>query len=124
MRAVPSFVDPESTLRAAAQVMVAQGNDVVVLLGPEGPSSVVTGRDIVRALAQQADPDTVWVADVASTDLIAVEPSASILDVIRHMAGEHLRQLPVNEKGQVVGLVVSEDIIGLLDAQTSSAPRA
>src|ERR1019366_5173100 len=84
MRAVP-FVDPESTLRTAAQAMVAQGDGVAVVLGPEGPARIVTEHDIVCALAQQADPNTVWVADVAPSNLISAELTATILDVIRQM---------------------------------------
>jgi len=122
MRGVPSFVDPESTLRTAAQAMVAQGDGVVVVLGPDGPSSIVTECDIVSALAQLADPDTFWVADAASADLIALEPTTSILEAIRRMTGEGIRHIPVKDQGAVVGLVVSEDILNLV-GDKSYRPR-
>jgi signal-transduction protein with cAMP-binding, CBS, and nucleotidyltransferase domain len=112
MRAVP-FVDPESTLRTAAQAMVAQGDGVAVVLGPEGPARIVTEHDIVCALAQQADPNTVWVADVAPSNLISAELTATILDVIRQMACEHVRHIAVKANGEVVGVVVAEDIVDL-----------
>jgi signal-transduction protein with cAMP-binding, CBS, and nucleotidyltransferase domain len=104
--------------------MVAQGDGVVLVLGPEGPASIVTERDIVRALAQEADPDTVWVADVATSDLITVEPTTTILEAIRHMASERVRHIPVKEKGEVVGFVASEDLVDLVAATSSSAQPA
>jgi signal-transduction protein with cAMP-binding, CBS, and nucleotidyltransferase domain len=118
MRGAPSFVDPESTLRSVTQAMVAQGNGVAVVLGPKGPSSIVTESDIVRVLAQRADPDTTWVADVAS-DLIAVSPTVTVLEGIRQMAGKHIRHVPVTEKGEIVGLVVSEDVLDLIASKSS-----
>ena len=124
MRGVPPFVDPESTLRTAAQAMVAQGMGVAVVLGPEGPSSIVTDRDIVSALAQRADPDTVWIADVASSDLIAVGPTTSVLEAIRRMASKRIRHIPVKENGEIVGLVVSEDIVHLVGAESSGTSTA
>jgi signal-transduction protein with cAMP-binding, CBS, and nucleotidyltransferase domain len=114
MRGVPPFVDPESTLRSAAQAIVRQGDGAAVVLGPGGPASIVTEHDLVNALAQQADPDTVWVADVATSDLIAVELTTSNLDAVRHMVSQRVRHLPVKSNGEVVGLVVAEDILELL----------
>ena len=119
MRGAPSFVDPESTLRAVTQAMVVQGDRVAVVLGPGGPSSIVTESDIVRVLAQRADPDTAWVADAASSELIAVSPTVTILEAIRQMAVKHIRHVPVTEKGEVVGLVVSEDVLDLIAAKSS-----
>jgi signal-transduction protein with cAMP-binding, CBS, and nucleotidyltransferase domain len=124
MHSVLAFVDPETTLRAASQTMVAQGNGAVVVLGPEGPTSIVTERDIVSALAQEADPDTVWVADVASSHLTTIEPTATILEAIRHMASERVRYVPVKDNGEVVGLVVSEDLVDLVAATSASTQIA
>ena len=55
LRGAPSFVDPEDTLRVAAQAMAGQKTGAVIVLGPDGPTSIVTEQDIVRALADQAD---------------------------------------------------------------------
>ena len=114
MRGVPAFVDPETTLRAAAQAMEVQGDGVAIVLGPDGPSSIVTERDLVSALARQADPDAVWVADVVRPELFVVEPTMSILDAARGMTSAHIRHVPVRDKGGVVGCVASEDVVGLL----------
>jgi len=120
MRGNPEFVDPESTLREAAQVIVAQGVGVAIVLGPKGPASIVSERDIVSALANQADPDTIWVADVASIDLVAIEDTTSIVEAIKCMASEHIGSIPVKRNGEVVGLVVVGDILELLATTTVS----
>jgi CBS domain-containing protein len=114
MRDAPPFVDPENTLRVAAQAMARQKTSAVIVLGPGGPTSVVTERDIVRALAEQADPDTVWAADVASSDLAAIDPDTTVAEAVELMAKIQIRHVPVRSNGEVVGMVVAEDILDLL----------
>jgi CBS domain-containing protein len=117
MRSVPPFVDPESTLRAAAQVMAEQRIGAVILLGPDGPSRIVTEHDVVNALAEQADPDTVWVADVASTDLTALDPDATVIEAMRLMGSKQIHHVPVKSNGTVVGMVVAEDVLELMGSR-------
>lgn len=121
MRGVPPFVDPEDTLRVAAQSMAGQQTGAVIVLGPDGPTSIVTEKDIVRALADQADPDTVWAADVASSDLAAIDPDTTVAEAVELMARTQIRHIPVKSNGEVMGMVVAEDILDLL---RSTALRA
>jgi CBS domain-containing protein len=114
MRGVPPFVDPEDTLRVAAQSMAGQKTGAVIVLGPDGPTSIVTEQDIVRALADQADPDTVWAADVASSDLAAIDPDTTVAEALELMARTQIRHIPVKSNGEVMGMVVAEDILDFL----------
>jgi CBS domain-containing protein len=114
MRDAPPFVDPENTLRVTAQTMAGQKTGAVIVLGPDGPTSVVTERDIVRALADQADPDAVWAADVASIDLVAIDPDTTVVAAVELMAKKQIRHVPVKSNGEVIGMVVAEDILELL----------
>jgi signal-transduction protein with cAMP-binding, CBS, and nucleotidyltransferase domain len=114
MRGAPPFVDPEVTLRVAAQTMAGQKTGAVIVLGPDGPTSIVTERDIVRALADHADPDTVWAADAASGDLAAIDPGTTVAEAVELMAKIQIRHVPVKSNGEVMGMVVAEDILDLL----------
>jgi signal-transduction protein with cAMP-binding, CBS, and nucleotidyltransferase domain len=114
MRGVPPFVDPEDTLRSAAQGMAGQKAGAVIVLGPDGPTSIVTERDIVRALADHADPDTVWAADVASSDLAAIDPETTLAEAVELMAKRQIRHVPVKSNGEVMGMIEAEDILDLL----------
>ena len=114
MRRSPPFVDPESSLRATAQTLADQGAGAAVVLGPKGPASIVTERDVVAALADHADPDKTWAVDVASDCLVSVAPGASVADAVREMAALHIRHLPVRAGGEIVGVVAAEDVLHLL----------
>jgi len=114
LRGRPPFVDPENTLRASAQAMAEQKTGAVILLGPHGPTTILTEQDIVRALADQADPDTIWAVDVASSDLVSIDPETTVAETIELMAEAQIRHIPVKSNGEVLGIVVAEDVLGLL----------
>lgn len=114
------FADGEVTLRDVAGIMAGEGVGAVVLLGPEGPSMLVTERDVVRALADGVDPDVAWGADIASLNLATVDPDDTVLDAARAMVAFHVRHLPVTARGEVVGMVSARDVIrALVGAQRS-----
>jgi len=114
MRGAP-VVDPESTLRSTAKSMAVSRAGAAIVHGANGATNIVTDRDLVRALADGADPDTVWAADVASTHLVAVASDAIVADALRQMSQEGIRHVPVRSGGDVVGLVTAEDLLDVLE---------
>jgi len=111
MATPPVFGDPEMSLRSVAETMSADGVGALVLLSPEGPSSIVTEHDIVNALALDANADNVWAADVSSVELFSLEATDTVADAIRTMAGDGVRHLPVCRGGEVIGMVSGRDVI-------------
>lgn len=111
MTAPVIFADGEVTLRFLAETMTEQAVGSVILLGPNGPSMMVTEQDVVSALAGGSHPDSTWAADVATPELISVGPEASLLEAIQIMAANDIRHLPVRDRGEIVGMVSSRDIL-------------
>jgi signal-transduction protein with cAMP-binding, CBS, and nucleotidyltransferase domain len=112
---------PKTPWRVTALSMAGQKTGAVIVLGPDGPTSIVTEQDIVKALTDQADPDTVWAADVASSDLAAIDPDTTVAEAVELMARTQIRHIPAKSNGEVMAMVVAEDILDLL---RSTALRA
>ena len=77
-------------------------------------SGIISERDVVRALADGADPDKVTVGVVMSRDpryLTAGEAVTAAMDV---MLAAEIRHLPVFDEGQLIGMVSMRDLIGAL----------
>jgi len=71
----------------------------------------VTDRDIVtRAVAERRDPQTVKVSEVASRELVTVEPEQDLDEALALMADHQVRRLPVVEAGQLVGMLAQADV--------------
>ena len=71
----------------------------------------LTDRDIVvRVVAEGKDPQTVTAREVASTDLITIDPQQDLDEALRLMASNQVRRLPVVEEGRLVGVLAQADV--------------
>jgi signal-transduction protein with cAMP-binding, CBS, and nucleotidyltransferase domain len=75
-----------------------------------------TDRDIVTAVvAKDMDAATLRVDDVMTRDVATVREADSVLDVLADMRRKAVRRIPVTgPKGELVGLVAADDVLGLI----------
>jgi CBS domain-containing protein len=107
-------VDEKLTLRSLAAVLAELDIGVAVVARPDGSAGVVSERDVVRALADGADPDEVWAADLMIDDLVLAEPQESIVEVAARMSAEAVRHVPIVDRGTIVGVVSARDVLSVL----------
>ncbi len=107
-------VDEKLTLRSLAAVLAELDIGIALIAAADGSVSVVSERDVVRALADGADPDEIWAADVASNDLVLAEPQETIVDVAERMSSEAVRHVTVVDRGAIVGVVSARDVLPVL----------
>ena len=71
----------------------------------------MTDRDLaIRALAEGKSPDTA-VSEIASKDIVTVDPDQSLEEAARLMAEHQVRRLPVvEEDGRLVGVLAQADV--------------
>jgi CBS domain-containing protein len=103
---------PSDTVVRAAQAMDELNVGVIPVC--DGPKLVgmVTDRDIVvRGVAQEADPKTLKLADVMSTNVRCAKEDDDIDQVLSEMADTQIRRMPVvDARQQLVGIVTLGDI--------------
>lgn len=116
-------VGEKLTLRSLAAVLSQLDIGVALVEASDGSVAVVSERDVVRAIADGADPDEVWAIDVAASRLIAAEPQESVVDVACRMTAGDVRHLAVVEHGAVVGVVSTRDVLPVLAEFVASAGR-
>jgi signal-transduction protein with cAMP-binding, CBS, and nucleotidyltransferase domain len=88
----------------------------VIVTNDEGkPLGIITERDLViRVLAKNLQPATVTAKDIMTAPLATIEPEATISDAARRMSRLDIRRLGVIYKGDLVGLISSKDILGVM----------
>ena len=107
MTSNPRSVDTSSTVIEAARLM--KEADV-------GPIPVVEGDRLVgivtdRVVAEGRDPQSVTVGEIASKDLVTVDPQQELDEALRLMAQHQVRRLPVvEEDGRLVGILAQADV--------------
>lgn len=79
-----------------------------------GLSGIISERDIVRALAGDADPAAVLAGPVSalmSTDLATCGPRATVDELMRVMTDRRIRHIPVIDGGRLAGIVSIGDVV-------------
>jgi CBS domain-containing protein len=113
------FVDADATLREAAELLDRETIGVAIVRGT-GSTSLISERDIVRALAEGVSPDRERVGNVATLDVEVVESSESILHAVRKMLDNQIRHLPVVRGDRIVGVVSVRDVLGAVVAPSGA----
>jgi CBS domain-containing protein len=112
MTSNPTSVEADSPLVAAARIMKQQDVGIVPVVESGRLVGAVTDRDIaVRVVAEGKDPRSVSVREIASTDLVTVDPQQDLDEALQLMASHQVRRLPVvEEDGRLVGIVAQADV--------------
>jgi CBS domain-containing protein len=104
-------VSPSQSLAEAAEVMKGEDVGSVPVVEEGRLAGIVTDRDIVtRAVAERRDPQTVKVGEVASRELVTVEPEQDLDEALALMTRHQVRRLPVVEEGRLVGMLAQADV--------------
>jgi CBS domain-containing protein len=107
----PRTVSASDTIVDAARVMNESDIGDVVVVDGDKVRCIVTDRDIVvRAVAEGRDPQSTSVGDVCTSDLVTIEPGASVDDALQKMRDADIRRLPVVQDGRPVGIVSLGDL--------------
>ncbi|MGD0450786.1 MAG: CBS domain-containing protein [Candidatus Bathyarchaeia archaeon] len=88
----------------------------IIVTNEAGKSiGIITERDLVlRVLAKNLKPDTVKLKEIMTTPLVTIEPEATITEAARRMNRLDIRRLGVIYKGNLVGIISSKDVLGVM----------
>jgi CBS domain-containing protein len=114
-------VDERLTLRSLAAVLAELDIGVALVRRPDGALGVLSERDVVHALADGADAEEVWAADLTGDDVVFATPDESILVVAERMTAEGVRHVPVVDGGAIVGIVSARDVLPILTSYARSS---
>ncbi|MBD0329921.1 MAG: CBS domain-containing protein [Thermoleophilia bacterium] len=108
----PTAIEPSTPLVEAARLMRDQDVGPLPIVEGERVVGMLTDRDIVvRAIAEGRDPQSVTAHEVASKQLVTIDPEQPLDEAARLMAQHQVRRLPVcEEDGRLVGIVAQADV--------------
>jgi CBS domain-containing protein len=107
----PTTVEPTTPAQEAARIMKSEDIGSLPIVEGDKLVGVITDRDLaIRIIADGRGIDTP-VGEIASKDVVTVDPQQSLEEAARLMAEHKVRRLPVvEEDGRLVGILAQADI--------------
>jgi CBS domain-containing protein len=112
MTADPSTIDADKSVVYAAKMMKDEDVGLAPIVEGDRLIGTVTDRDIaIRVVAEGKDPESTIVREIASKQLVTIDPDQDLDEALRLMAQHQVRRLPVvEEDGRLVGVVAQADV--------------
>ncbi|MEJ5327665.1 MAG: CBS domain-containing protein [Candidatus Bathyarchaeia archaeon] len=109
-------VNEDATSNKVASLMEENELGCVIITNKEGkPVGIITERDLViRVLSKNLKPDAVKAKEIMTSPLVTIEPDVTINEAAKKMNKLNIRRLGVIYKGNLVGVVSSKDILGVM----------
>ena len=109
-------ISPEASLLDVADALGIADVGALVVGDADSVKAVVSERDLVRALSARRDPAATRAIDVATTDLVWCDASATVAEVAIEMMDRYVRHVLVEDDGKLVGIVSARDLLGVYAA--------
>jgi CBS domain-containing protein len=111
MTSDPCSIDVDKSVTYAAKMMRDENVGLAPIVEGDQLVGTVTDRDIVvRVIAEGKNPESTMVREIASTNLVTVEPQHDLDQALKLMAKHQVRRLPVVEGRRLVGVVAQADV--------------
>jgi len=104
---------PESaTVREAAELMNNHEIGCLVVTRNGKPVGIVTETDMVkRVILEPVDAEKTKVSKIMSKPIVVGNPQMDVDEASKLMRRRRIKKLPVVEKGRLVGLVTTTDLV-------------
>jgi len=108
----PRAIDSEKSVADAAKMMRDEDVGLAPIVDGDKLVGTVTDRDIAtRVVAAGKDPESTKVKEIATKDVVTVDPDQDLEEAVRLMAQHQVRRLPVVEEGgRLVGVLAQADV--------------
>jgi CBS domain-containing protein len=105
-------VSEKATVKEAAVLMEENEIGCLVVVNNGKPVGIVTETDMVkRVVLGPADPEKTKVKKIMSRPLVFGNPQMDVDTASKIMRKRKIKKLPIIEKGRLVGLVTTTDIV-------------
>lgn len=103
---------PRASVRDIAMQLVANGFSGMPVAERDGTViGVITEADILRALTEGKQLETLAAEDIMTKNVISVDLETPMSDVMKVLQDHHIIRVPVTDRGKLVGIISRIDLI-------------
>ncbi|GAA2760264.1 DUF1918 domain-containing protein [Actinopolymorpha rutila] len=116
-------VDAHDSLRVTAVSLADAAVGALVVMDQGSPLGMISERDVVHALAADADPEEVQAHNLVGATTVWASPTDSITRVAALMRDGEIRHIPLRREETVVGVASIRDVLRVLLAYAGETHR-
>ena len=106
------FVGPDLKLAEALDTMVSNKVGALPVKDESGDIiGIITERDLMRAVHQQADLESEHVTDRMTRDIVTGHLDDSVEHIMTTMTERRFRHMPILQEGKLVGIISIGDLV-------------
>jgi CBS domain-containing protein len=105
--------EQDTVQRACREMWDRRVGSALVVDSDQRLTGIFTGRDAVRALAQEKDAATTPLAEAMTVKPVTISPDCRAIDALRAMSDGGFRHLPVIDGDKIWGTVSRGDFKGM-----------
>jgi signal-transduction protein with cAMP-binding, CBS, and nucleotidyltransferase domain len=106
-------IEPDQSVRAAAQVMRDHNIGSVIVARSGEPLGILTERDVLHAAAQTPNLDATTVSEHMTSPVVTAATGWDVTVAATEMTHRQIRHLVVVEQGQPLGVVSLRDVLSV-----------
>jgi CBS domain-containing protein len=113
-------VGPDLSIGDAARRMTERNVGSAIVLLDDGHPGIITERDLLRAVADAADPNNTPVESYMTANAITASPSWDVRQAASKMSSGGFRRLIVlDDQGGIAGILSIRDLMEAMLAETA-----
>jgi CBS domain-containing protein len=106
-----TVIGPVATVAEAADALIEDSVGSLAVVEGRNLVGIITERDVVRAVAEGADPEEESVADWMSDAPDTFAPDVEVREAAAWLLEMGYRHMPVMQDGELLGIVSIRDIL-------------
>lgn len=108
-------VQPEETIRAAAEKMKEKNVGAVVVVKSGKVAGIVSDRDIALKVALGKATSETPVSSIMTTNVLTIWDDQGVFNATQYLRGRKVRRLPIIDRQEkLVGMLTLDDLFALL----------
>lgn len=107
----------DSIVKAAKEMSKKHVSSLIVVHNRK-PIGIITNTDILkRVVAKNKKSDTTLVKDVMTKKLVKAKANITFTELTRKMRQHKIKHILITDKGKMVGVITSTDIVKLMSGK-------
>ena len=104
-------IGSEATIEEAAAAMVEAGIDALAVISGRNLAGIITERDLIRVIGEDADPTEELVEDWMTESPDTFTPDVDVTEAAAWMLETGYRHMPVMDDGELAGIASIRDVL-------------